>query len=258
MNAFSSNSSLAYNVRLYWDFQNVGLPQKKNFEKYIKLVLSFAQSKGKLQSAKVYAYWRKEQEAIEKEFNEVDFDCITLPDDVENNVDRKIIQNCQRQILQERKKSLIILITGDSDFLPLVSELKDRGHRVIVIGRKQTSKKLKQEADEFCYLSDLEAHISEIEFQPNLDKLNILYSDAVECLVKATEFVFNQGKSPCLSRIDRQMRQINKLYRGASSICSREGKKFKCFKNFVEAAVKDGKIRMTNDGQNRELTLIRR
>ncbi|MDY6785769.1 MAG: NYN domain-containing protein [Cyanobacteriota bacterium] len=251
-------------VYVYWDFQNIRFSRTSNPKTCIKFILSLAQLKGELQSARVYAYWRKERVCIEKEFNELGFDCLSLPDDVKNKVDRKIIQDCHKQVLQEAGSKVVILITGDSDFKPLVAELKSKQHQVIVVGAQQTSQKLKKVADCFCYLADCFCSLSELETlvskkgcQGAPSEANkILYSDAVECLVKATELVLVRGQSARFPRVDTVMRQMNELYRGVSSIYTREGKKFKCFKDFVEFAAQEGKIGVKQNEQERELILV--
>ncbi|MDY7016331.1 MAG: DUF2576 domain-containing protein, partial [Cyanobacteriota bacterium] len=69
--------------------------------------------------------------------------------------------------------------------------------------------------------------------------------------------ILSEGKSACFPRVDQKMRQTNKLYRGVSSICTREGKTFKCFKDFVKAAAKDGKICVKHKEKSGELVLAR-
>jgi predicted nuclease of predicted toxin-antitoxin system len=260
-----NNPNATSNVYVYWDFQNVRFPKTSNPENCLNFILSLAKRQGKLQSAKVYAYWRKEREDIEKKFDEFGFDCLSLPDDTKNKVDRKIIQDCQKQVLQGEESNVVILITSDSDFKPLVLELKSKQHQVILIGAQQTSQKLKQVADCFyciadcfCVLNELETSVSNKESQIDPGKTKISYSDAVKCLVKATEAVLKRGKSACFSRADTTMRQINELYQGFASIEPREGKNFKRFKDFVEAAEKDGKICVKQKESNSELVLVQR
>jgi uncharacterized protein (TIGR00288 family) len=50
---------------------------------------------------------------------------------------------------------VVILVSGDGDFIPLVEYLKNQGKRVEVIAfGRSTSSKLKEEADEFIDLED--------------------------------------------------------------------------------------------------------
>lgn len=260
MNIESNNksSNSIKKVFVYWDLQNVRFPKKSNPEEPINLVLSLAKLEGNLQDTKVYAYWRKELEKIEEKFHELGFDCISVPDTEKNSADRKIIEDCRKQVLQTSEGNVVVLISGDSDFKSLVNELKSKQHQVLVIGSKQTSLELKQIADCFCALDKLETLIFQKQSQKKLSKTKIFYSDAVECLLKATEAVIGREKSACFSRVDSAMRQMNVLYQGASSICTPEGKTFKCFKKFIEAAVNDGKICLKKQEKSVELVLVKR
>jgi uncharacterized LabA/DUF88 family protein len=52
-------------------------------------------------------------------------------------------------MLQSEKLDLVILVTGDGDFLQVVNALQNRGCRVELIGFKNVSRQLQQEVDEF-------------------------------------------------------------------------------------------------------------
>lgn len=74
----------------------------------------------------------------------------------------------------------------------------------------------------------------------------------IEYLIEATKTVSSQGKPTVFGRIDRLMRQRCANYKGCSSISMPDGNKFKSFSQFIDVAVKDGKVRK----QNQELFLV--
>ena len=64
-----------------------------------------------------------------------------------------------------------MIVSGDSDFSPLVSKLKENGKHVIGLGMKDsTSDLLRDNCDEFIYYEDLERQ--EPDDQPIADQLD--------------------------------------------------------------------------------------
>jgi len=78
----------------------------------------------------------------------------------------------------------VVLITGDSDFIPLVTELRNQGRRVSVVGSLQgdaryTSKELTYAANHFYDLVDLIPHLGATKLKAitKVEDENILPSD---------------------------------------------------------------------------------
>jgi hypothetical protein len=90
------------------------------------------------------------------------------------------------------------------------------------------------------------------ELQTNFVESHIPYEKATEYLIDAIDTALNQGKRTVLSCIDTLMRNRVPHYRGATSILKQDGTKYPRFSKFIDAVVKDGKIRT----QNQELFLI--
>ena len=82
-------------------------------------------------------------------------------------------------------------------------------------------------------------------------EFHITYNEAREYLIEAINTLSSQGKPTVFSHIDKLMRQRCANYQGCSSISTANGKKFKSFSQFIDVAVKDGKVRK----QNQELFL---
>lgn len=95
-------------------------------------------------------------------------------------------------------------------------------------------------------------------FQPNTQhnntsfQLSITYNEAIKHLTKAIQTLLSQEKKTTFSSVDKLMRQSCHQYQGCSSIYKPNGRKFRKFSQFVDAIVKDGKLRK----HNQELFLI--
>lgn len=145
-------------------------------------------------------------------------------------------------------------MSGDGDFANPVKFLQDKDKNVIIFAQRGNVKqKLKERANEFHFVDELpqlvgnntQLKTTEIEFQIN-------YNDAVKYLIESTKISLNQGKSTRFGYVDKLMRQRCHKYQEFSSISMPDGKKFKSFGQFVNAAVRDGKVQK----QGQELFLI--
>ncbi|MBD2576630.1 NYN domain-containing protein [Oscillatoria sp. FACHB-1406] len=265
MNAIAPSSSEEHPVFLYWDAQNVRFPKHSNPTLLIQQILTIARQLGTLEIVKAYAYWCKESKDYHKSFYELGFECPSVPDEKKNEVDRKIIEDCRKQVLKKTSKSIVILVSGDEDFSRLLKELRAEGNQVIAIGNSKATQKLREAATFFYELNDLdrlECSLSQKELEqsflePTSQPSQLSYLDAVNCLQQAVEKVLQSKKSGCLGRVDSMMRKTNNLYRGVASIASKDGKKFKCFKCFVEAVAAEGKITLVKTEKHLELALTR-
>ncbi len=237
-------------VSVYWDCQNVHI--NPFLAQYLKI---FAESRGELVALKAYAYWRKENLDFEQRLHELGYDCIDVSITKKNSVDEKLINDGKKQ-LDRDPSSLLILVTGDGDFAPLVGKYKAKGIPVIVFAQSgKESQKLKKLADEF-YLVDQLPELFELSKQiaPN----TISYSDAIACLIESIETALNKGKPPIISRISNLMRNNPKFpnYQKYSSVLTPDAKPFSSFTKFIKAAQKDGIIGMRH-GDLPELFLVK-
>ncbi len=73
------------------------------------------------------------------------------------------------------------------------------------------------------------------------------YDDAKEYLIEAIKTALKQGKPTAFGYIDNLMRQLFPNYKGVSSIRKKDGTKFAKFSKFVDAVMKEGKVRRQNE-----------
>lgn len=152
-------------VAVLWDWQNVRATSAQ-----IESLLAFASRRGEIEVKRVYADWQleKKDRALQEKLDGEGFEVISVFSCKEkpNNVDQKLIQHCQTQILNRSGINTVILISGDSDFTPLVNQLKANGKTVIVVAHdlRYASKKLRLATDEFWCLNQIEFWAMNLRF----------------------------------------------------------------------------------------------
>lgn len=133
-------------VSIFWDCQNVRMSPNA-----IPLFLDFVfRAYGKVEHKLAYAYWRQESEQFENAVYHTGFECRNIPSFEKNSVDNALICDCENYAHENKLSPIIVLISGDRDYVQLVQSLKRQGKKVIVVGHQQTtSKKLIRAASEF-------------------------------------------------------------------------------------------------------------
>ncbi|MBD2559828.1 MULTISPECIES: NYN domain-containing protein [Nostoc] len=235
-------------VSIFWDYQNAKLSPSQ-----AKLLLNFAQSKGRVISANVYYNAQcKDQVSVKDDLGNL-FNCLNVPCPLKNSADNQLIADCLGDIHSNISPDIILLISGDGDFVKLVYNLQKLEKKVIILAKKGNVKqKLQELADEFYFLDDLPQLINDTNLPKIISVVSqINYNEAIEYLTEAIKTASIQGKPTVFGRIDRLMRQRCANYQGYLSISTDDGKKFKSFSQFINVAVKDGKVQK----QNQELFL---
>ena len=74
-----------------------------------------------------------------------------------NSADIRLVVDAMDLAWSKPHVDTFVIVSGDSDFSPLVSKLKENGKHVIGLGMKgSTSDLLRDNCDEFIYYEDLE------------------------------------------------------------------------------------------------------
>ncbi|MDZ8257898.1 NYN domain-containing protein [Nostoc sp. ChiQUE01b] len=221
-----------YLVSMYWDYQNISDP------KIAKDLLLFASSLGFIANRKVYSNWCEGSKA-KSVLASLDFDCIHVSQKFTNAVDFKLVMDCGCD-----SSDIVILISGDSYCEILIDSLHLKGKKVIIFAHEKSAKiSLKHLADMFYFVDDLPKLVeNKTQFKTTSLDAKINYNEAIECLTKAITTTLSQGKRTEFGYIDKLMRQHCVSYQGFSSIHTPDGKKFKSFGQFVDAAVRDCKV----------------
>src|SRR6476659_7402822 len=115
--------------------------------------------KGKLIVKKAYADWSR-YPAYTSPFHEAAIELIEIPKRTQtgkNSADIRLVVDAMDLAWSKPHVDTFVIVSGDSDFSPLVSKLKENGKHVIGLGMKgSTSDLLRDNCDEFIYYEDLE------------------------------------------------------------------------------------------------------
>jgi len=153
-------SNLNTNLALFCDFENIALGARE--EKYatfdINVVLERLLVKGPIVVKKAYCDWSRYSK-FKASMHEAAFELIDIPhirQSGKNSADIRMVVDALDLCYTKSHVDTFVLITGDSDFSPLVSKLRENAKTVIGVGVKSsTSDLLIRNCDEFIYYDDL-------------------------------------------------------------------------------------------------------
>jgi uncharacterized protein (TIGR00288 family) len=147
-------------LALFCDFENVALGVRDTkYAKFdIKLILERLLLKGSIVVKKAYCDWDRYKE-FKAVMHDAAFELIEIPhtrQSGKNSADIRMVVDALDLCYTKEHIDAFVLITGDSDFSPLVSKLRENDKLVIGIGVKNsTSDLLMNNCDEFIYYDDL-------------------------------------------------------------------------------------------------------
>lgn len=141
------------------DFENIvlGLPGHNKLKP--KAVLSRVLDLGKIVVKKAYADWSR-YENYKVKLHELGFDLMEIPRRAmtgKNSADIRMVVDAMDLIISNEHIDTFALVTGDSDFTPLVAKLREHDKHVVGIGVKAASSKLLIDScDEFIFYDEIE------------------------------------------------------------------------------------------------------
>jgi len=148
------------NLALFCDFENValGVRDAKIPRFDIRLVLERLLLKGSIVVKKAYCDWDRYKE-FKATMHEAAFELIEIPharQSGKNSADIRMVVDALDLCYTKEHIDTFVIISGDSDFSPLVSKLRENAKMVIGVGVKNsTSDLLMNNCDEFIFYDDL-------------------------------------------------------------------------------------------------------
>ncbi len=148
------------NMALFCDFENValGVRDAKYAEFDIRKVLERLLVKGDIVVKKAYCDWERYKD-FKKGMHEAAFELIEIPhvrQSGKNSADIRMVVDALDLCYTKAHVDAFVIISGDSDFSPLVSKLRENNKTVIGVGvRSSTSDLLVGNCDEFIFYDDL-------------------------------------------------------------------------------------------------------
>ena len=152
-----------HDLAVFIDFENIALGLRGRAEQtfHVDRILQRLLEKGNILVKRAYADWSRFG-SYTKPFHEAAIELIEIPrrvDSGKNSADIRMCVDAMDLCFSKEHIDTFVLVSGDSDFSPLVSKLRENGKRVIGLGlRGSTSELLVANCDEFIFYETLEPH----------------------------------------------------------------------------------------------------
>jgi len=238
-------------MAIFCDFENVALGVRDTkFQKFdIRPVLERLLLKGSIVVKKAYCDWERYKE-FKAPMHEANFELIEIPhvrQSGKNSADIRLVVDALDFCYTKSHVNTFVIISGDSDFSPLVSKLRENNKTVIGVGVKQsTSDLLVANCDEFIFYDDIAREIqhtvdarrgsrnsnSNASPRRSHEEIAALRNEAVDMVVETFEALVaergDSGKvwaSALKSALKRRRPDFNESYYG-----------FRAFGNVLEEA----------------------
>lgn len=147
-------------MALFCDFENVALGVRDaNYDQFdIRKVLERLLVKGDIVVKKAYCDWERYKD-FKRGMHEAAFELIEIPHtriSGKNSADIRMVVDALDLCYTKEHVDAFVIISGDSDFSPLVSKLRENNKTVIGVGvRSSTSELLVNNCDEFIFYDEL-------------------------------------------------------------------------------------------------------
>ncbi|UCG39140.1 MAG: NYN domain-containing protein, partial [bacterium] len=140
--------SNGHTLAVFVDFENIALgfkgKDKKSRKFDIHLVLERLVEKGKIVVKKAYADWVRYSD-YKHALHEAGLELIEIPKrqmDGKNSADIRLVVDALDLSWAKEHIDTFVIVSGDSDFSPLVSKLKENGKRVIGLSLQESASQL--------------------------------------------------------------------------------------------------------------------
>ncbi len=242
-----------HNLAVFIDFENLalGFKGKRDRRFDIQKVLERLVEKGKLIVKKAYADWADYSD-YKKPLHEAAIELIEIPKRAmagKNSADIRLCVDALDLCYSKEHIDTFVIVSGDSDFSPLVSKLKENGKRVIGLGIKDSSSNLLVDnCDEFIYYEDLERPLGippkiEQDLPEKKKEAFQLLVDSVVALVRENKEVL--WSSMVKETMKRKKPSFNESYHG-----------YRTFSDLLEDAEKEGIIQLRTDTRSGTYVII--
>jgi uncharacterized protein (TIGR00288 family) len=153
-------SQEARSLAVFCDFENIalGVREAKYAQFDMEKVLERLLAKGSIVVKKAYCDWERYKE-FKTTMHAASFELIEIPhvrQSGKNSADIRMVVDALDLCYTKGHVDTFVIVSGDSDFSPLVSKLRENAKLVIGVGVKNSSSDLLiNNCDEFIYYDDL-------------------------------------------------------------------------------------------------------
>jgi uncharacterized LabA/DUF88 family protein len=241
-----ARASVDQRLSLFIDFENIALgvrdAQYKKFD--IHLVLQRLIEKGRIVFKKAYADWTRYSE-YKREFHEAAIELIDIPQrnyTGKNSADIRMVVDAMDLVASKGHITTFVICSGDSDFSPLVSKLKENDKGVIGVGVKNsTSNLLISNCDEFIFYEDL---VRETRAIPSIDNLPKKKQEVFRLVLDSLQALRRENYDVIWGSMVKQTMQRKQPYFSESYYG------YKSFSELLEDAERNGLLTMKKDAKS--------
>jgi uncharacterized protein (TIGR00288 family) len=233
-------------IALFMDFENIalGLKGKKNKSFDVHRILERLLDKGRIIAKRAYADWTRYADYREA-LHESAIELIEVPKRSQtgkNSADIRLVVDALDLCYTKEHLDTFVVVSGDSDFSPLVSKLKENNKRVIGIGlREATSSLLADNCDEFLFYEDLTVPGTVRPPSQRADRLPAQKQEAFDLLLDAIEALLRENKEILWSSM------IKDTIKRKKPVFSESAYGYRAFSELLEDAARYGMIEITRD-----------
>ena len=215
------------NMALFCDFENVALGVRESkYDKFdINKVLERLLLKGSIVVKKAYCDWERYRE-FKAPMHEAAFELIEIPhlrQSGKNSADIRMVVDALDLCYTKAHVDTFVIISGDSDFSPLVSKLRENNKTVIGVGVKNsTSDLLIANCDEFIYYDDLAREKAKKQSRKK----------------PAPKVAASHGKTPPQDEGDKQQEALDIVMETIEALIAERGEEEKIWGSMVKQALK--------------------
>src|SRR6266852_4509638 len=242
-----------HSLAVFIDFENLALGFHGRRERFdIARVLERMVEKGKIVAKQAYADWSRFA-PFTTSLHEAAIELIEIPRRAQsgkNSADIRLCVDAMDLAYSKEHIDTFVILSGDSDFSPLVSKLKELGKHVIGLGMQpSTSDLLRDNCDEFIYYEDLGENR---DLNKDLDaKLPEAKRKAFALLLESLLALRRENKEVLWSSMvkdtmKRKKPSFNESYHG-----------YRTFSELLEDAQKEGLLELDTDKRSRTYVVTR-
>jgi uncharacterized protein (TIGR00288 family) len=242
-----------HSLAVFIDFENLALGFQGRRERFdIIRVLERIVEKGKIVAKKAYADWSRFAQYTAP-LHEAAIELVEIPRRAQsgkNSADIRLCVDAMDLAYSKEHINTFVIVSGDSDFSPLVSKLKENGKHVIGLGMQEsTSELLRDNCDEFIYYEDLgKAPTLAPNFSPQVSetkrKAFALLLESLLALRRENKEVL--WSSMVKDTMKRKKPSFNEAYHG-----------YRTFSELLEDAQKEGILELDTDHRSRTYVVTR-
>ena len=238
------------NISVFFDFENIALGVQDAGQRFdIGLVLARLLEKGNILVKRAYADWSRFKD-YKGPLHEAAVELIEIPQrrlTGKNSADIRLVVDVMDISFNKPHLTTFVIASGDSDFSPLVSKLRENAKVVIGLGvRSSTSNLLVSTCDEFIFYDDL---VREQERQTDTrQKLPKRLSKVAEQKVEAFELLLDAIRG--LVREDKDVlwgSMIKQTMKRKNPSFDESTHGYSSFSKLLEDAQKAGLVKLTKD-----------